>query len=51
MKMFRVLNQYWDNFGNSTNEADYYVTYEQLEEFAKDWEMDIEDLLEQVQEI
>jgi hypothetical protein len=45
MRIFRAYEEYWDNFGNSTNEADYYFTEEQLRQFAKDWEIDMEEMM------
>lgn len=45
--MYLVKEEYRELWGNSTNEEDYMLTYEQIKSLANEWEKDIDELLEQ----
>ena len=49
IKTYKVLPEYWDLWG--AYEGSDTVTYDEIKQCAKDWEMDIESLLAQVEEI
>ena len=50
MKNYRIKEEYLDRWGEDVT-ADYIVTQEELERLASEWEVPVEELLEQLEEI
>ena len=50
MKNYRIKEEYLDRWGEDVTE-DYIVTQEELERLASEWEIPVEELLEQLEEI
>lgn len=49
MIYFKVLEKYRGDWGNSTNENDYMLSYNQIVDLSKEWEKPLEELLEEVE--
>ena len=50
MKNYRIKEEFLDRWGEDVTE-DYIVTQEELERLASEWEIPVEGLLEQLEEI
>lgn len=50
MKKYRIIEEYLDNWGEDVT-ADYVVTREEVERLASEWEVPVDELLEQLEEI
>lgn len=48
MANYRIKRDYWTRFGADCNE-DTTVTMSELEDLSKEWEIDIDDLMEQIE--
>lgn len=51
MKMYRVKEEYFDDWGFGESYSDAPISEEEIERLAKEWDKPVEELMEQVEEI